>query len=74
VTVGRSYKKLLMCLVLLKANGVSSSSPHETPLQSIILFLVYVFLTLDFGFGDLLDDLKGHLFFYSLSFNSKALF
>jgi hypothetical protein len=61
-----------MCLVVLKAKGLSSSSSFSP--TSIVVHCscpCWHFSNNRIGFGELLDDLKGHMFFCNLSFNPK---
>jgi hypothetical protein len=37
------------------------------------MFAYVHFFSFKFGFGNLMDDFRGHLFFYSLSFNFETL-
>jgi hypothetical protein len=61
-----------MCLVLLKAKVFPSSSSSNSIIIYYYSFCRH-FSNARFGYGELLDDLKGHLFFFNFSFNFKAL-
>jgi len=61
-----------MCLVYLKARVFPSSSSSNSIVVYYFSFCKH-FSNVRFGFGELLDDLKRHLFFFNFSFNFEAL-
>jgi hypothetical protein len=72
MTTKRLCKDPFMCLVLLKAKGLSSSSFSSTSIVVRCYPPCWHFSNNRFGFGELLDDLKRHMFFCKLSFNPIA--
>jgi hypothetical protein len=62
----------LRCLVLLKARVFPSSSSSNSIVVYYSSFCRH-FSDARFGFGKLLDNLRGHLFFFNFSFNFEAL-
>jgi hypothetical protein len=62
-----------MCFIVLKAKGFSSSSSSSHSNIVCCSLLCLCFSNSKFNFGDLLDNFRGHLFFYNLFFNFETL-